>query len=185
MGKRIKISLNPSDIDSTIRKLSKLKDNLSKEIPNVLEDLAKQTKEKAEEYYNNLPFKSNDKPTFRYEKTKNGYKVIAEGGSLLYDEFGTGDKGQASPHPEKNKFDLNDYNSGATIRPAKLLSKTKQKETGIVGGLYWTYKDPVSGEIVYTQGIPAGMFMYHTDVWLRDNYKKIVKKKVDDVISKV
>ena len=158
---------------------------LTKEMPSAIEDLAKQTKEKAEEFYNNVPFESHDRPRFYYEKTEKGYRVVAKGDSLLYEEFGTGDKGKASPHVLKGQFDLNPYNSGETIRPAKMLSKQKQSETGIKKGLYWTYKDPMTDEIVYTQGIPAGMFMYHADEWLKENYKKIIKEKVDDVLSKV
>ena len=185
MEKNIKISLTNKSIDSAIRKLNKIKKVLDKEKDNIFEDLAKQTVDKAKEFYNNVEFKSNDTPTFDYKKTEKGYQVYAKGGSLLYDEFGTGDRGQASPHPEKGKFSLNDYNSGITIRPASMLNAEKQAKTGIKTGLYWTYKDPATGEIIYTQGIPAGMFMYHTDVWLRENYKKIIKKKVDDAISKV
>lgn len=185
MEKNIKISLSSKSIDSAIQKLRKVKKVLDKEKDNIFEDLAKQTVDKAKEFYNSVEYKSNDTPTFDYKKTEKGYQVYAKGGSLLYDEFGTGDRGQESPHKLKSQFNLNAYNSGQTIRPASMLSPEKQSKTGIKTGLYWTYKDPVSGEIVYTQGIPAGMFMYHTDVWLRKNYKKIIKKKVDDAISKV
>lgn len=185
MEKRIKISLNSKSIDSAIQKLSKVKKVLDKEKDDILEDLAKQTVDKAKEFYSNLEYKSNDTPEFNYQKTEKGYQVYAKGGSLLYDEFGTGDRGNERRHPKKGQFDLKPYNSGVTIRPASMLSPEKQAKTGIKSGMYWTYKDPISGEIIYTQGIPAGMFMYRTDKWLRKNYKQIVKKKVDDAISKV
>lgn len=191
MAKNIKISLTNKSIDSAIQKLNKIKKVLDKEKDSILEDLAKQTVDKAKDFYDSVEFKSNDKPTFDYKKTDKGYQVYAKGGSLLYDEFGTGDKGEASPHKLKNQFHLDPYNyhllstGQGTIRPASMLTPEKQASTGIRSGLYWTYKDPLTGEIVYTQGIPAGMFMYNTDVWLRENYKKIIKKKVDDAISKV
>jgi hypothetical protein len=183
--KRIKISLNDKSIDSAIQKLTKVKKALDKEKDNIIRDLAEQTVDKAKEFYSGVLFKSNNETEFNYKKTEKGYQVFAKGKSLLYDEFGTGDEGKASPHKLKGQFDLNDYNSGQTIRPASMLTPEKQAKIGIKSGLYWTYKDPVTGDIVYTQGIPAGMFMYNTDKWLRDNYKEIIKKKVDDVISKV
>lgn len=185
MEKRLKVNLSTKSIDSAIQTLNKLKNTLDKENDNMLKDLAEQTVDKAKEFYAEVKFKSNNTPEFNYRKTEKGYQMYARGESLLYDEFGTGDEGQSQPHKLKGQFDLNDYNSGRTIRPASMLSKEKQSKTGIKSGLYWTYQDPISGEIVYTQGIPAGMFMYNTDRWLRDNYKKIIKKKVDDVISKV
>ena len=184
MAKSIKVNLSPSSIDSAIKKLQVVKKAIDDDKDNILRDLAEQTKDKIEEYYNKLQFTSSDRPTFAVVKYGNGYKAIARGSSVIYDEFGTGDRGQADGHPWKGDFGLNPYNSGKTIRPAKYLGKEKQQKTGINSGLYWTYKDEL-GNIHYTQGVPSGKFMYNADIWLRDNYKEIVKKKVDDVLSKV
>lgn len=185
MAKKIKVNLSQSSINDAIKKLTDIKNVIGKNKDDILKDLAEQTKDKIEEYYDKLQFTSNDRPTFAVVKYGNGYKAVARGKSVIYDEFGTGDKGQADGHPWKGEFGLNAYNSGKTIRPvAKYLSKDKQAETGITSGMYWTYKDE-AGTIHYTQGIPSGKFMYNADIWLRNNYKEIVKKKVDDVLSKV
>ena len=184
MAKKLNISLNPSSIDDTIKKLTEVKKVIDDNKDSMLQDLAEQTKNKMKEYYSKLQFTSSHSPTFAVMKYANGYKAIARGASVIYDEFGTGDKGQADAHPWKGDFGLNAYNSGETIRPARFLSKKKQAETGIKSGLYWTYKDD-AGVIHYTQGVPSGKFMYNADIWLRDNYKGIIKKKVDDVLSKV
>ena len=184
MGKNIKINLSSSDIDKTIKKLTEIKKVIDDNKDSILQDLAEQTKNKIEENYNKLQFTSNETPTFAVVKYANGYKAVARGTSVIYDEFGTGDRGQADGHPWKGSYGLNPYNSGETIRPAKWLSKEKQQKTGIHSGLYWTYKGK-DGIIHYTQGVPSGKFMYDADIWLHDNYKKIVKKKVDDVLSKL
>ena len=184
MAKNIKINLNSSDIDKTIKRLEEIKKVIDDNRDSILLEVAERTKDKIEENYNKLPFTSNDRPTFAVVKYANGYKAVARGSSVIYDEFGTGDKGQADGHPWKSDFGLNPYNSGETIRPASWLGKEKQQKTGIKSGLYWTYKDD-AGVIHYTQGVPSGKFMYDADIWLHDNYKKIVKEKVDDVLSKV
>ena len=172
MAKSIKVNLSPSSIDSAIKKLQVVKKAIDDDKDNILRDLAEQTKDKIEEYYNKLQFTSSDRPTFAVVKYGNGYKAIARGSSVIYDEFGTGDKGQADGHPWKGDFGLNPYNSGKTIRPAKYLGKEK-----------YTFDEANSKDD--TQGVPSGKFMYNADIWLRENYKEIVKKKVDDVLSKV
>lgn len=184
MAKKIKVNLSQSSIDEAIKKLTDIKDIIGKNKDDILKDLAEQTKDKIEEYYDKLQFTSNDRPTFAVVRYGSGYKAVARGKSIIYDEFGTGDKGQADGHPWKGDFGLNAYNSGETIRPARWLGKEKQQKYGITSGMYWTYKDE-GGNIHYTQGVPSGKFMYNADIWLRDNYKEIIKKKVDDVLSKV
>lgn len=97
-----------------------------------------------------------------YEKIDNGYKLIAKGKDVIYEEFGTGDRGEDNPHPDKSKYNLNDYNSGITIRPVNLLSQEKREEHGLSSGKYWTYKKDESGDVEYTQGIPSGKEMWNT-----------------------
>ena len=63
------------------------------------------------------------------EKTNDGYKVGARGSQVLYDEFGTGTEGLNAPHELKNNFNLDEYNSGKTIRKAGINMKA---ETGIL-----------------------------------------------------
>lgn len=63
-----------------------------------------------------------------------------EGEQAAYLEYGTGVKGQSSPHPQANEAGWQ-YNSGSTI-----------KNTGD-----WSYWDPIKGQYVHTKGIPAQM----------------------------
>lgn len=91
-----------------------------------------------------------------------GDKVLvrAAGNQIIYDEFGTGDKGAANPHPEKNKYNLNDYNSGPFIREDKY------------GRHYWFYKNQI------TNGVPAGAFIYKSLNNVRRDAPKIIKEKI-------
>lgn len=69
-----------------------------------------------------------------------GGVAYMEGEQAAYLEYGTGVKGQSSPHPQANEAGWQ-YNSGSTI-----------SSTGD-----WSYWDPVKGQYVHTKGIPAQM----------------------------
>lgn len=165
---KIKVGLSSSSIQEAIDKLNNLKkgiSNLENEIPRELADM---TAKKITQYYSQKGFSSDDTPVIGVDKTDKGYKAYITGRSVIYDEFGTGENGKDNPHPEKDKYPLNDYNSGPVV-------STHINENG---RHYWYYKG-------YTEGNRAGLFMYNSSIWLRDNYKKIIKKKVDDMLSKL
>lgn len=184
---KIKVNLSTSSIQDAIKKLQQVKKDLSNINDVVCEEMAKQTSEVVKKGYDNLPYSStsgNDPVQITYTKSNKGWKVVASGEGVVYEEFGTGDVGERHPHPiPPTSLGLNDYNTGATIRETSKLSPDFMKNLGLSNGKYWTYYD-AEGK-VYTQGIPAGKFMYKGSVWLRKNYQKIAKKKVNDVLSKL
>ena len=47
-----------------------------------------------------------------------------------------------------------------------------------------TYKDK-NGDIVYTQGIPAGKEVYNASTELEKDKKEVIKDKVGGIISKL
>ena len=180
---RIDVKLSSKDIRACIKKLKNLRDNIDKVADEIAQELAQQTAKQIDNNYRSLWFagmSNSGKPLIGFEKYSNGWRAFARGGSVFYDEFGTGDRGASDGHPLKGSFGLRPYNSGRTIRKANKSSA----EHGITSGLYWTYKD-IAGNIVYTNGVPSGKFMYNASIWLRKNYKKIAKEKVDDVLSKL
>lgn len=179
---KIKVGLNPKEISSLIQRLEKARDELKELDEELPKELAEQTSKQIVKYYALKGFSSDDKPTIGVVKYGKGYKAFIRGSGVIYEEFGTGDVGASNGHPWKGDYGLNPYNSGETIRPADEQSSEKY---GIDSGLYWTYYDPVRHRMVATQGIPSGKFMYNADIWLRDNYKKIAKQKVDDILSKL
>lgn len=94
------------------------------------------------------------------EKYGRGYRVGVSGSQVIYDEFGTGTQGENFSHPDKNKYNLDDYNSGAFIRTNK------------EGIKYWTYFSPVTNKRVSSKGVPAGMFMYNSFNNVANNIEK-------------
>lgn len=182
---KIKVELSSASIKETIAKLQTMKqnlENLNKEIP---KELAEKTADKIRDFYNQKGYVSAEVPTIDVRETDKGYQAYITGKSVTYEEFGTGDVGLANQHPWKKRYNLNFYNSGPTIQPTDNLPPRIMEKEGLKPGMYWEYYDLDQHRRVYTQGIPPGLFMYNADNWLRDNYKDIVKKKVDDVLSKL
>lgn len=174
-----------STINSIIKKLTKLKSTYSKIQEEVLDEIAEYAKEQIEKNYQSSEFQEEnlDRKT-EIKKQKKRRIVATTGSQILYTEFGTGTIGASHPHPEKGKYQLNDYNSGETIRPNKSKDSNASKEGIPLDGLYWTYKDK-NGDKVYTQGIPAGMQIYRAEHDTKLKAKIIAKRKVADVLSKL
>lgn len=179
-----KISLNTRDIQSLIKKLNTLQNDINDLPEKITKRVADEGLDTLNMYYATTSQTPNttDIQT-SVEKTKTGYKISARGRDVIYAEFGTGDEGQASPHPDKSKHNLNDYNSGKYIRNVN-PNNTKLRELGITGGKYWTFVR--DGILYYTQGIPAGLQMFNTAKDLRETIiPKIVKEEIGDVLSKL
>ena len=122
------------------------------------------------------------------EQTTNGHRIVSQGRDVLYEEFGTGDMGEQSPHPDKHKYRLNDYNSGSFILDVADVGNQDfldvLAQNGITSGKFWSYRK--GGKTHLTQGVPAGMEMYRTSKYLRDEgINKVLKEKASDVLSKV
>lgn len=189
MIKNVKISLDVNEISQMITKLQQLK----KDVKSLPSELTKQVALDGLQYldfqYAMTP-RDNNVGDINTEviKTNNGHDIVASGKDVIYLEFGTGDMGQANPHPEKNKYVLNDYNSGRTIRNVSDQSeKTRDKleSHGITSGKYWTYVRD-GGKPEYTQGISAGKQMFNTRNYIiSESIKKVNEKLVGDVLSKL
>lgn len=159
------MQLSCDDIAKTIERLNELKSNLNDLSTNVAIEIAEKTKDKAKENYELLSFnKTHPKPTFEVTQESSKTIISASGTGVIYDEYGTGLQA-TRPHIGKSRAFLNS------------------------GYEYWFMPKKVANEHndgnTFTKGHAPGYYMYHADVWMRDNYKKIVKEKVDDVLSKV
>ena len=183
--KKINIPLTTKGIKDFKDKIDNLITQLPKVNEQILSELADLGQSEIEKNRASTIYTDgNDDYKVFKEKTENGYKVGARGSQVLYDEFGTGTEGLNEPHPMKNDFDLNPYNNrnGTTIRTASINMKP---ETGILPGeLYWTYKGK-DGNLVYTQGIPAGKEVFNAEQTVKRKKQEIVKKKVGEVLSKL
>lgn len=178
------IRISTTDINNTIKSLEKLSDSLKSLETEIPMEIAQLGLNYLNQQYASTPYDENiGNINTSISKTINGYNILASGKDVIYAEFGTGDKGESSPHKEKSKYGLNDYNSGKYIRETN-PNNPKLAEHGITGGKYWTYSK--NGEIIYTQGIPAGMQMFNTSNYLRnDVIKSVLDKKARDVLSKL
>lgn len=157
------VVIDESNIQDVINAFKSIYNDIDKYVEKTDEKIIQESKKYLDKQYSSR-FKDpniTDIST-EYEKIDNGYKLIAKGKDVIYEEFGTGDRGEDNPHPDKSKYNLNDYNSGITIRPVNLLSQEKREEHNLSSGKYWTYKKDESGDVEYTQGVPSGKEMWNT-----------------------
>lgn len=139
------------------------------------------------ENYRNFAKSLKDDPQDRDEaavwviQEDNGrFRVGVTGEQVIYDEFGTGTRGDNKPHPEKDRYmqrwnlDFKDYNEGDS--QGNGISYIKTDKNGVK---YWMY----NGQPTY--GVPAGQFIYQSLINLSDRKaKEIVMKNILDVKSK-
>lgn len=177
MNRNIVTGLNNKELDNLVKKLDDWADMMDKASKKIVNELSEYGLKKMQKIYNENNFKSASPTGFGIVGSEYEKKVFMEGEQAIYNEFGTGTEGASRPHPIKDEFGLNAYNSGPTIRRA-----TKNTQEIPEGELYWTYRDE-NGDIVYTQGIPAQKEAYDS---LQDTIKKapsIIKKIMEETLK--
>lgn len=180
MSKNKSIGLDIKQIGDLIKSLNTLSKTLEKMPNELVNELGVLGLEKLNEKYSQRKQDENitDINT-SIKPSENRCDILSQGKDVIYEEFGTGDEGKGNPHPDKSKYNLNDYNSGKYIRNANESSS----QHGITDGKYWTYKK--DGDIKYTQGVPSGKEMFETSNYLKETIPDVLKKKASDVLSKV
>lgn len=180
MSKNKSIGLDVKQIGDLIKSLNTLSKTLKEMPTEITNEIGVLGLEKLNEKYSQRKQDANitDINT-SVRPSENRCDILAQGRDVIYEEFGTGDEGKGNPHPDKSKYNLNDYNSGKYIRNANESSA----QHGITGGKYWTYEK--DGEIKYTQGVPSGKEMFETSNYLKETIPDVLKKKASDVLSKV
>lgn len=172
--KTIKVPLSNSGLDTLINKLNSMKDGLENANEKIVKEMATFVENQVSNNLAATPYKDGNEDAIAYSEIKrNKAEAGMQGTQVLYDEFGTGTAGANSPHPDKGKFALKGYNTGPKIK----VSKT--------GELFWIYKDKNTGELVKTQGIPAGKQVFDANTMLRGRKMQIIKQEVGEVISKL
>lgn len=179
MNRNIVTGLSNKELDALVKNLDNWAEMMKKASVNIVKDLSEYGLGRMQEIYAEAQAKYEDSSYMDFSITGSELEktVSMSGPQALYDEFGTGTIGEQNPHPIKNEFALNAYNSGPTIR------KANENTPGIEPGeLYWTYKDE-TGQLHYTQGIPAQMEGYTS---LKDTIKKapsIIKKRMEETLK--
>lgn len=173
MAYKIKLSLSKNSIDDTRATIKALRNEFIK-LPSVINhSVAKECEEKMLSHHDNFIESLPKDPYPHYALTrmidkKDSSIATIIGSQIIYDEFGTGDVGARSPHPEKSKYNLNDYSSGPYV-------STHEDDNGH----YWDFE----GYRLY--GVPAGKFVYNTIVEMKNGEaKKIAEKQIKNSLNK-
>lgn len=185
------IEIDIFDSKSLTNGLKWLYDNLENQVEEMLKEIADDGEKYLKNKYNERIKDPNITEIFTDKKVqKDNCEIIASGKDVIYEEFGTGDKGEDNPHPVKSKYNLNDYNSGSYIMDTRDNYNPHLDQflatQGIYNGKYWSYKK--DGTRYYTQGVPAGQEMWDTRNYLINTaIPKITKKRskiINDNITK-
>lgn len=181
MSRDININLSSSELESLINKVDKWASMMNEVAEKSVDETAEYGLKQIQKNYNDFPYTPMSPIDFYKTGSKKEKQVGMRGEQALYTEFGTGTEGALDPHPQKQDFGLNAYNSGRTIRRA---TRDVYEITMIPEGeLYWTYKDPESGKIIYTQGVPAGKQVYLAYKSTAKKASKIFKDNLERVLK--
>ena len=168
------VKLSVYSIKDTIKRLEFLKDNINNASQDIVGDLV-EVGETTANQINSMAIPSGTQKSIVIGRvTENGTKgyVALTGPNAVYDEFGTGEEGLASPHPMKETTSrrLNPYNSGPYV--STHINPFTGKHYWIIPDTYFVPSEYVENT-GYTEGIPSGKQMYNTD-----NYIKFIKRNV-------
>lgn len=177
----MRLQLNPGLISEAIQKVETLKSQLAEANEDIVFELVRMGHDYAVVMNNAAPQTGLQKSSVVGKVTESGKKgyIALQGPNAIYDEFGTGEEGATDPHPRKNEFPLNPYNSGPFVS-----THVNPKN----GRHYWYYP-PMAGKPFYkepygyAEGVPSGKQMYYTAQYIRDNTKKVVQEKLSDAIK--
>lgn len=103
-------------------------------------------------------------------------EISLSGADAVYDEFGTGSEGARNPHPLKENFPLNPYNSGPHIFYNQFANKYQWIYPPMAGRPYFT----ATG---LTEGIPSGKQMYNTLQYIRRIKDEIVAEEINNALK--
>lgn len=159
------VVIDESNIQDVINAFKSIYNDIDKYVEKTDEKIIQESKKYLDKQYSSrLKDPNITDISTEYEKIDDGYKLIAKGKDVIYEEFGTGDRGEDDPHPDKSKYNLNDYNSGYFIMSVEDIGNQDLldflKEEGITSGKYWSYRK--NGERHFTQGVPSGKEMWNT-----------------------
>lgn len=185
------IEIDETDINNVIKAFQELLNNIDKEVGSTLEEIVSKGETYLDaQYVSRVKDPNITDITTTYNKKGDIYELVAKGKDVIYEEFGTGDRGEQNPHPVKSKYKLNDYNSGQYIRNVSDYDENSYvyddlQEFGIVSGKFWRYKKNMGDTLYYTQGVPAGQEMWDTRNYLINKViPKVIKKRGHEISEK-
>lgn len=172
------VTVNSKELDKLLQNFTTHLQDKSKEI---IDDLSELALKEMQDNYSKAEYQAGEYMDFSKTGSEHEKTVAMSGPQAAYSEFGTGTRGGIHPHPKKNEYSLNPYNSGPTIRPAKTLIHTEDGDIP-PGTLYWTYKSE-DGEIHYTQGIPAQKEVFDAGQTVIKKMPSIIKNRLEEIFK--
>lgn len=162
-----KITINPLDtgsINEAIKELEKIKESVHEAAVEIVKTLTELGTAKAKEL---IPVDTGyaQASILGYVLDEGRIGVInASGEYCVYLEFGTGVKGQSSPHPDS------DWEAEASrLTGGKHIFTTKDGRVG------WLYPGD-DGKLHFTEGIDSQHYMYDTLLYLRSKVAEVAKE---------
>lgn len=182
LSRKITIGLNKNEISNLANKLDSIANKLEKMADKLTDDIAELGLEEMQKKFSASSYHPEDGMSFSKVGTSKQKKISMIGSQAIYHEFGTGTMGEQNPHPQKNDFELNPYNSGRTIR----RNTKPNSDATMLGippnGLYWTYVDE-NGIKYYTQGIPAQKTVFDANKTIKEKLPSLCKQAVEEVLK--
>lgn len=168
MNRKIKISLSTDSIDQAIRELTDYKKSLRENTELIVQQLVDMGTEvcRVKVIEMDIPDTGHllSKVDGYYSPTLNAGVIYCDCDYAVFVEFGTGVKGQASPHIGQAMAQTGyQYMGGTTYVTTK---------DGKVG---WYYPAD-DGTWKFTQGMPSRPFMYETALELRQRMDEVIKE---------
>lgn len=183
MSRLIKVQLSTKGLAKWAQQVDNWSKRMDMAGKNIVNDLAQLAKSEMENNYNVQGLEASSGMSFEIEGNDYEKTVKMVGTQTIYHEFGTGTKGQENPHPKKNKFDLNEYNSGPTIRKASKEEAKRYSQYNISeGDLFWTYMSD-DGTVIATQGIPSQKVVYNAMKTVRQELPKVAEKRLKEALE--
>ena len=184
-----KINLDSKGLNQLQKEIEKMEQRTKEAAKQLAKELSEYGLKQMEETYSNFPLHGSQPNTFYIEGTDNKKDIVMKGTQAIYDEFGTGTQGAMQPHPIKNEFNLDEYNShvipNGTIRHATARDVMRAADRGehiALGELFWTYKDD-DGVKHYTTGTPAQKEVYNSLMSTIDKAPEIIHKVMKEVVK--
>lgn len=182
----MKMILNEYGVDEIMKKIRFLESDIEDAGIEIVEQLINIGSTEVVNRNAVAPHSSNKPNTLYTNRAKVHGDVVTgtvglQGPSIIYDEFGTGNEGAANPHPLKENFGLNPYNSGPVV----------SNNINVYGHHYWFYRPGLISEPNYhfspngyTEGIPSGKQVYNTAQLLQKEKNKVVNPILNRYLNK-
>lgn len=159
--KIIKFSLSANSIDKALKDLQEYKKWVQQKTQELAERLADLGLYEASVRFAQAQYDGDNDVEVYTEPTAKGWKIVAQGRSVFFIEFGAGvhyNGSESYPNPRPSGIvGIGEYGQG----------KGKQD--------LWGFYD-AAGDLVLTRGNPAEMPMYHAQKIMEENIRRIAKE---------